>query len=259
MIKKINYQKPMRIFIFICVCSGVSFCVNGQADEQAMRALRAKSTMTQFSDGTANYNSGGLYAMAPSTPVMLVGDPYWDAHFGVSSVELKGRKELVEGKYVRYDIYKNEFEFLLSDGVKVMGGNKVVSVVWQDSLFSTARFLVSASQFKINGVPLTGFIELLVDNKISLFKRIAVRLKKPSYNMALDVGDKDSKILREELYYYAIDNALFRLKSKKDLKEISSEHQSKVYAYIKEKKIKFSSERDLILLIEYMNALGAPD
>lgn len=247
----------MKAYIFIglsCLCS---ICVNGQTDDQALRALRARNTMSQFSDGSSNLNSGGVYGLTPSTVSKVEGDSYWDIHWGISSVELKGRKELVEGNYVRYDIYTDELEFLLKDGVKVFPGNKVVSVVWQDSVFSKPRFLVNGNLFRENGVPLTGFVEILVDNKIALVKRISLSIRKPSYNQALDVGSKNSKIIKEEDYYYAIDNKLTRLKSKKDLKGISTLNQSKIENYVKENKIGLSNERDLVLLIEYCNTLEA--
>ena len=246
----------MKKTIVSLLFAGCSLTLYAQ-DDAGLRSIRARNTMTQFSDGTANLTRTGLYGMAPSSPMLdIEGDPYWDLHFGVASVELKGRKELVEGNYVRYDIYKDELEFLLKDGVKVLPGNKVVSVVWQDSIFSKPRFLVNANQFKENGVPLTGFLEILVDKDIVLLKRITLSIKKPTYNQALDVGSKSTKIIKNDQYYVSINQSLTKLNSKKDFNELMPRHNTKIQSFIKDNKIKFNSENDLVALVEYCNTLN---
>lgn len=249
-------MRNTKLYIFSVLLSFGGLCVSAQESDQALRSIRANNTMNQLSEGNGNLNTTGLYGMGPSTSTKVLGDPYWDVHWGISSVELKGGKELVEGNYVRYDIYNDELEFLLKDGIKIIPGSKVVSVVWQDSLFSKARFLVNANKFKQSGVPLTGFVEILVDNEIALLKRMTLNIKKPTYNQALDVGNKDSRIVKEEVYYYSVNNTLARLKSKKDIKAISPKNQAVLEAFVKEKKIKFNNERDLILFIEYCNSLS---
>ena len=93
----------------------------------------------------------------------------------------------------------------------------------------------------------------MVDDEIKLLKRIFLSVKKPTYNQALDVGSKNSKILKEEEYYIAVDNSLTKLKSKKDIGEALPKYKAKTEAFIKNNKVKFNTENDLIALIEYCN------
>ncbi len=227
-------------------------------DNAALRSIRASNVMsTFFNEGTrAGLGAGGtLQGLESSEPIELEGNPYWDEHWGLASVEISGRKELVEGNYVRYDIYRDEVEFNLKDGVKVLPGGKVVSIVWQDSVFSIPRFLVRANQFQENGVPLTGFVEILVDKEMTLLKRSVLDLQQPTYNPALDVGRKNPRIVKGHQYYISINNNLTRLKSKKDIKEVMPNFKSEVENFIKKNSIKVNSENDLIKLVEYYNTL----
>lgn len=242
-------------FIILIFLGCVNSLLLSAQDDAALRAIRARNTMTQFSDGTANLGSSGVYGLASSEEIKLEGNAYWDAHWGLSSLEIKGYKELVEGNYVRYDIYRNELEFLFKDGIKVLPGSKIVSIVWQDSLLSRPRFLVRGELYQENGIPLTGFVEILVDKNVKLIKRIMINTKMPNYNPALDVGSKNPKIVQENQYYYAIDNKLVRMKSKKDLQEWNQVHHSKIDAFIKANKIKFNNDFDLVKLVEYYNLL----
>ena len=171
----------------------------------------------------------------------------------------------LENQQFQFDIEMNQFLLKGEEELKeladarIVNGVNVMAFVMDNKLGGKREFLNSQNHgFKVNGVPLLGFVEVIKDGKLALLKKYRIEVIKAGYNVALDVGSKQDKIVKKEVYY--IKNA-----DSKELTEVSKSqnknlaalgnHQDKVKAYMKENKLKFKPGKDLPQIIAYYNSL----
>ncbi len=214
--------------------------------------VRANNILTRFA---AQRVTPGDMTFGITTPrtTTIIGDTYFDSHWGLSSIQLKDDDRLIEGYYTRYDVKNNEFEFLLGKEVRVLPGKKVKNVMWIDSLSKKPRVVTAMTDYTVEGVPLTGFMELLAEGDYPLFKRIDLEILKPDFSPALNVGSKDYRIIKKTSYYYGIGNDLHRLKNKKSLAALIAKCPKDVVGFMKAEAINTGQEDDLIRLFVFAN------
>ncbi|MCU0397537.1 MAG: hypothetical protein MUC73_05470 [Cyclobacteriaceae bacterium] len=247
----LTYLLTSTLFIHVVLLAHVS-----HAQQDLMNTVRANNLAYRLNNMGGMLKSGDVITGLPSSFTSeVVGDVYWDKHWGKSSILMENRTEPVEGYLTRYDIQKNEFEFLLESNVRVLSGSKIVDMIWIDSLSGKTRYLVNAGKYKENGVPLTGFMELLSEGDQSLFKVIRIEILKPDFNPALNVGSKDTRIIKKESFYFATGNDLVQIKSKKSVEPILQSKGGAVESYLKREAIKFTREADLVKFFNFVNSL----
>ena len=76
---------------------------------------------------------------------------------------------------------------------------------------------------------------------------------KANYNVALDVGSKDSEIVKKEVYYFSEANKLIEIKRKKDLLGYFKDRSNNMESFISKNKLSVSKERDLITIFKHIN------
>jgi hypothetical protein len=240
--------KKQLVFYFILMAS---FQVQGQ--EVLTPAVRANNFNWRLQQLGGQLRSGDMISGFSSYDAPdVVGDTYWDKHWGQSSLLMTNRTEAIEGYFTRYDIYKDEFEFNMSNGVKVLQGALVKDMIWLDSLTGATRVLINAREFTEEGTKVAGFLEVLVEGGNSLYKKIRLEILKPDFNPALNVGSKDARILKKESYYFNQGKELVRIKNKKSLDPLIKGKSDSVEAFLKKENIRFSDEKDLIKLFKFL-------
>lgn len=242
--------------LFLSICLGQLATIDLVAQGEISKTVRANNIITRFSQLNQRLTVGDvIVGMQSNDAHEIIGDTYWDKHWGKSSLLLYKNDELVEGYVIRYDIYKNEFEFLIQKDVRVLQGTRVKNIVWIDSISNQTRYMVNAKDYLENDVPLIGFFEVLVEGEITLLKKIRLEILKPDFNPALNVGSKDTRIVKKQTFYYSTDNHLTKIKSKKSLESISKENAKQMEVFIKKEGIKFTEERDLVKLFTFLESL----
>ena len=83
-----------------------------------------------------------------------------------------------------------------------------------------------------------------------LLSYVEVYIKKADYNQALDVGNRDNKIIRKESFFYSDNTKTKQIRKKKDLKQLFADVDIK--QYLKKNAVKINAE-DLIELFENFN------
>ncbi len=225
-----------------------------QAQDPLTPAVRANNFNWRLQQLGGKLQSGDMISGFSSYEMPdVIGDTYWDNHWAQSSLLMYNRSEAIEGYLIRYDIYKNEFEFKLSGGVKVLQGALVKDMIWLDSLTGTTRVLINARDFTEDGAKVSGFIEVLAEGKNSLYKKLRLEILKPDFNPALNVGSKDARILKKEAFYFNQGTELTRIKSKKSLEPLLQGKAEQVEKYLKTENIRFNSENDLVKLFQFLN------
>ena len=104
-----------------------------------------------------------------------------------------------------------------------------------------------------------GYLVLLVDNhvKFSLFKREKSELLKGEKSPNAYGKDANDYFAKEKEVYILKDKNTFVKfpKNQKEFLERFASHKNELSSFIKEKRINFSKEEDLIKLCEYLNTL----
>lgn len=210
-------------------------------------------TLDQISD-QQGVGLGEILYGVPVPPGEIIGDTYLDKKWNVARVLLYERDKIIEGYPVRYDIKDDVLEIRSRTQVKVIETRKISTVVWIDSLSGVNRFLVNGRAFPLEGVRLTGLLDVLSDGKMPLLKRTTVVEKDPDYNAALHVGSRDKKLLRKHVFYYSVAGALTKIGSKKALLPAFGDHAAEMETFIKTNKIDLDDERSLTLLFDHYNS-----
>jgi len=215
--------------------------------------MRAENTLDRLGDPGGLANSDLLYGV-PLPPGKVIGDNYLDKKWNKATILLYQSETMIEGYPVKYDIKSNLIEITTSAGIKVLDVKKINSLVWIDSMTLFPRYFVNGSKYKIDGIPVAGLLEVLVDGTFPLLKKTELYVKQPNYNVALDVGSRDAKILQNEFFYYPREGQLTSVKTKKDILNVAEERAAEIDSFIKTNKLNVKKELDLIRVFEKLNS-----
>lgn len=215
--------------------------------------MRAENTLDRLSDKGGLSNSDILYGV-PLPPGSVIGDNYLDKKWNKANILLYQTETIIEGYPVKYDVKSDLIEIKTNVGIKVLDVKKVKNLVWVDSISSAPHYFVNAGEFKKEGVPSKGLLEVLVDGTLPLVKKTEFFVKKPTYNAALDVGTRDTKIYPKETTYFVKEGEMIKVKGKKDIAAAAPERAKEVETFIKVNKLNVNKEADLIKVFEFLNA-----
>ncbi|HZB13434.1 MAG TPA: hypothetical protein VE467_10415 [Chryseolinea sp.] len=218
--------------------------------------VRATNTLDKLND-LDGINTGDILYGIPLPEGKTIGDTYLDTHWRKSSILLYDNEKLIEGFPVRYDIMTDELEIKSTKGIKVLKGSKIKSFVWIDSLSKTPDYFVNAKDFKdSDGVPFSGFFQVLADGSLPLFKKTLIDIKKADYNIQFNVGSSNDKILKKNEFFALKENQVVELHtSRKKLIPLFAGKAEQMEQFIKENKLSSTKEEQLKIIFEHYNSL----
>jgi hypothetical protein len=216
--------------------------------------VRSANLLNQL--GSYRVTPGDIFfPISSNEKSQTIGDVYLDAHWSQSSLLLFDNERLINDYLTRYDIQNNEFEFRLKGGVKVLAGVKVKNIVWIDSLTKQTRIMNNAREYIASVTPIDGFFEVLQEGDVQLLKKVYLEILRPNFSPALNVGSKDTKIIKKSEYFYSINNKLNQIKKKASLDAIQKYDSSiELESLIKKEKINLNKESDLRKLFLILNS-----
>ncbi|GAB3899531.1 hypothetical protein GCM10028803_20820 [Larkinella knui] len=209
----------------------------------------------------SNYDITPIYTMA-GPEGRILGYPYLDTTFAKTNVVFyqniakPGVKPILElaDVPVRYNITANDLEFLVENKtVKAVSGERVKQFK-MDRNGQTTTF-VNATEV---GAPadVRGFFEQVNDGKLRLLIRHQIYVKKPSYNVALNVGSKDTELIKEAIWYTSDGKTLTRFSpGRKALLAAMKDKEEPVNAYLKDKKPDLKNRAALLDVFTFYNSL----
>jgi len=190
----------------------------------------------------------------PLPPGARIADFYFDKKWNKSAIKLYGYEREVVGFNVKYNVKDERVEVMTRDGIKVFNCSTIKTLAWVDSLTHENIFFVNAIEYKSEN-KIDALLELLVEGKATLLKRTNLIFVKPDYVPALDVGSRDEKLRKEEVYFVSIDQRLYKISNKESLVTIFKEKENSIDSFIKANKLKIKREEDLVKIITFANTL----
>ena len=150
----------------------------------------------------------------------------------------------------RIDLLNDRIELKDAGTIKSIQGQLLGNVL-MESPGQRSRYFVRNASFK-NGADIpTGFYEVMNEGEINVLKFFGYLVLEPSYNPALDVGNRGSEI-REmtELYLMRNDHVKILPKRKKDIFEILGNLSENI---AKSRSLNPKDELGLIAIVEELN------
>lgn len=201
----------------------------------------------------ASLQNGFVYGINPSAGE-VTGISYYDTAWAVGSFIMFKDTTLYKGIPARYDIQRNVVEIKFKVGMRVLESVQVNSFALQKNELARVVF-VNVQNFSTED-KLKGFFEMLSSGKLNLMANAKVWVKQPTYNPALDVGSKDTELIREEKLYTARDGKAQRFSaSKKNILELMADKKPEMEAYLKQNQPDLKNKTQLARVFDYYNGL----
>ncbi len=154
---------------------------------------------------------------------------------------------------VRYDIYNNDFEVMVSPkDIRGLLGSSVRYFVLRGIL---PRLFISLREFRSED-NISGFVEVLTSGRASLLQHTQLSVSKPTYNVALSTGSKDTRINKNLTFYYSRNRTIVKLgTSKKRVIEALGDRADDIEKWLKTQDLDLKKATDLAKVFEYYNSL----
>jgi len=168
------------------------------------KTIRANNIINLLNQRPDMLGGNMIYGIPPD-PITTEGDTFLDIKWNPASLLLYRDQKILDGYLIRYNINSNDFELFNPEDQKAtkIAGTRVQNVVWADSTHQVPRYFVNGMDYINDGVPISGFMEVLVEGEITLMRRTELFFKEANYNEALMVGNKNNKWIKHDNYYYA--------------------------------------------------------
>jgi hypothetical protein len=239
------------IIILVCVYSFALCSVDAQSVIPPQ--TRAEFTLTRFTESDGIKIGDMLYGL-PGPSGSVIGDTYLTDDWSKSKIQLYEKEKIIAGFPIKYDIKGEILEVKSGNEVKVLHASKVKTLVILDPSTNTERYFVNAIDFRLDGAPLSGFLEVMTDGTTPLLKQTYIFEKEPDYNAALNVGSRDVKILKKERFFYSKGRQLSKIQGKKSLSGAFGEHSDDMTDYIKSNKLSTDDQADLVKIFDHYNS-----
>ena len=250
----IHYFKIKQVsFSFVCI-----FCISQIAFSQAYRentradldGIKASSVNNEvYIDGIGN--SGGQKMKYSQ----VQGSPFFYDEFHPS--DFFDRKNRKIGRYMsKYNIASQQFHYFSVDSLELAvddGIGRVIIFNTPGNLQNGIEFVSDPSKFVIDDLPYFGFLQKLNNGNAVLYKHL-----KRSVVVA------DSLFGAAKKYYFGTSTSYFlgtqagniKLKKLSDDYILSNLQLTEgIIAWIKENKIKFNREADVVRFLDYYNSI----
>lgn len=200
-------------------------------------------------------NITSFLAKTLQADVEVEGDPYLYDDWKAADIMLKS-EQLLEGFKVKIDLIKNELDVETSLGVRALPSAKIIFFKLQ--LDGNQVTFVNASSYKLDSSPLSGFLQVLQGGRLAILVKIDVSILPPDYNVQMNVGNKNARIVKSERYFIVAEGS-DEMKIIKSIKDILSfvEEDNRLIAenFVRQRKLKFKSKSDLVSLMTFINTL----
>jgi len=217
--------------------------------------IRATNTLERLQDLDGMGIADLLYGI-PLPEGKVIGDSYLNSTAKIWSLLLYAPNKPLEGCRVRYDIQSDALEISARNGVRILTGSKVKSFVWIDEETGSPSYFVNGKELSKS---FNGFFKVLVDGQRPLFERVDLDVKKADYNIQLNVGSLDDKILKKTKYYTSENGELIELpSSRRKLLHFFSDRDDEMALFMKDNNLTPKKGDELAIVFRHYNQLIEP-
>ncbi|MGV3696483.1 hypothetical protein [Flavobacterium sp.] len=182
------------------------------------------------------------------SPKNTMGSPYINDKFLPATIS-----NVTQSAMMRYDGYNDEFEFIDTTSDTL--------VLHKSDKFNTISFKVGSAKYKLveyskKDTNVTGYLQWVAEkNNVTLYKRQSVEyIAERKATTSFEVNQPAKFERHKDVYYFKHgDNAVAEFPTnRKGLLKLYPDRKSELETFIKENKIDFDQETDLVKLIGFL-------
>lgn len=189
-----------------------------------------------------------------TTGPRLVGSPYYSDAWNNGTVVLYAENKSYKLTGIKYDMVNFGLDVLVDGKSKFLGGNHIKSFEYIDSVTNLPHRLLNGKDFTLDGAPIHGFLEILCWGKLDVFAFTETSVTEPNYNVILNTGSENYVVKKKRTLVYGPGVDL-RPMNTKELTKVWNERAAEMKKFQKINKLRLSTERDLLLMVDYFNTL----
>lgn len=202
-------------------------------------------------------DNGMIYSMEsrPSGPIgtVYLNDDWKEAVVILKSGAVSGTEKFVDIP-VKLDLKTHAFDISTDKGVRVLPGSKVSRFEWFNSFTRQKEVYINCDKFSLDGTKLIGFCKVLSDSGLMLVERPYIDVIKANYNVQMNVGSKEDRLVKKEKLYLIKDDKMIPYE-KKVFFSMLGDKADVVKRYVKENKLNISNQDELKLVVDYYNSI----
>lgn len=160
-------------------------------------------------------------------------------------------EETIASVLLNFDAYNNEilYKTCVDCLYKILDNARVSSFIVNDKLLQR-KFVVRPNDKKLFEVR-----EVMYEGKLQYYRLHKVILEKADYQGAYSANQKYDEFKHDQLYFYSSDTNSIPLKmKKKNLKEAFPKKSKSLDEFIKQNKIDFNNDLQLVQLFEFIDS-----
>lgn len=214
------------------------------------------------SNGMSLHPAGVIWAVASADKAEVLGQTYYDTVWAKGNIKFYQSIQPVGGQPVdsiiglglRYNVHFNELEVMLSTykDVKAIEGPRIKNFTLERN--GRSALFVNTQEYRAEK-PLKGFYEVLVPGKVQLLHNQRTTVRKPTYNAAMDVGDKHERITMNSDYYVLREGTITKLTpTKKGLLQVLGDQADQINSFLKTNELDLKNKQDLMRVFEHYNS-----
>ncbi len=259
----------MKAPLLTCAAAALYLISLSEANAQSISTTTRVPTYVGALSSEAGSTFGNFRSIdltSASTAPTVVGNTFLTDNWTSGAIYI-APNHLLEAQRFKYDIENNQILLSLEENtgqtdkaedIRVINGVSVLAFEINDPFSGKRGFVNSVnSGFTINDTPVLGFMEVLADGKINLYRKVETSLLKSNYNVALNAGDKRDRIIKKEVYFLRKEGSKELMKVSKNKKETldTFDKREQMEKFFAENKLKANNPQDLIKLVSYYNSL----
>lgn len=201
-----------------------------------------------------NLQSGGLvvpinnYMSKDESDRELFIDDQWNEG---TIVLLSG--DSINHYLIKYNLATEAIEVKTNQAIKVVPLGDARLFYWFEN---GQRFdFINGNGYSTDDTPRTGYLQVLAEGDINLFKKTHLSVQKANYRPELDVGSPEDKVVEEEVYYVARGKSIMRIKNKKKVYDFFKQHRTEVKKHAQRQGWNPKREADLVAIVSHYNGL----
>ncbi|HNP20301.1 MAG TPA: hypothetical protein PKL31_17805 [Fulvivirga sp.] len=196
---------------------------------------------------------GGIVQEMNLSEPKTEGNTYLFQNWVSADITLSDGK-LITGLPIRYDLYNNGLEIKTSNNIRFLSAIRIKEFNYYNELGIEVTLINPLSIVNINPEIPSSFLKIEGQGKWSLYQQKYVKLIKSNYNAALDMGNRNNKMIIESQFILSNDKVAFIVKGNKRNFSRNFEDPELVYSFLKDNKLNLNELHDLKSVLVFLNS-----
>ena len=191
---------------------------------------------------------GHNYIYVNDFPRNVEGSPYLN-DWQLSDIFLENG-ETISDIMVRYNVFTDQMLYQDKNTAYVIGSPDSISEIKvSGKIFEYKQYTEGKKSEK-------GFFETIVKGKVGLLNKYEIKIIASNYNIALDVGNKNDRLVIKEQLYLQQGGQIVILNKKSVLSEVFKDKFKEVSDYMSNEELSYKKKQDMIKIVTFYNQLN---